>query len=73
MDYIMELKKAGVIRHIGMSSHTPSVAHLALDAGILDMLMFSINPAYDYARESDYAIGGIAERQNLYRRCEAEA
>ena len=72
LDYIMELKKAGVIRHIGMSSHTPSVAHLALDAGILDMLMFSINPAYDYAWESDYAIGGITERQNLYRRCEAE-
>ena len=36
------------------------------------MLMFSINPAYDYQKEGDYAIGGVNERQNLYRRCESE-
>ena len=34
--------------------------------------MFSINPAYDYQKEGDYAIGGVNERQNLYRRCESE-
>ncbi len=71
LDYILELKKQGVVRHIGMSSHTPSVANMALDTGLVDMLMFSINPAYDY-KHGDYAIGEVNERLGLYRRCEAE-
>lgn len=71
LDYILQLKQEGVVRHVGLSSHTPSVVQTALDAGILDMLMFSINPAYDY-RHGEYAIGSVDERQNLYRRCEAE-
>ena len=78
LDYILQLKKSGVVRHVGLSSHTPSIVHQALDAGILDMLMFSINPAYDYAGGSEpnyeaesYAVGSAAERMNLYRRCEA--
>ncbi len=72
LDYILQLKREGTVRHIGLSSHTPQVAHLALDTGLLDMLMFSINPAYDYHREGDYAIGSVDERQGLYRRCEKE-
>ena len=72
LDHILALKQQRVVRHIGLSSHTPAVAQLALDAGILDMLMFSINPAYDYSREGEFAIGGVEERQKLYRRCEAE-
>ena len=71
LDYILSLKKAGVIRHIGLSSHTPAVAQKVLDTGVLDMLMFSINPAYDY-RQGEYAIGEVDERMTLYRRCEAE-
>ena len=77
--YIEELKKAGVVRHIGLSSHTPRLVNEVLDTGILDMLMFSINPAYDYAGGDEpnyaadsYAVGSVAERINLYRRCEAE-
>ena len=42
-----------------------------LDMKILDMLMFSINPAYDY-NHGEYAIGGSDERSALYRRCQAE-
>lgn len=72
LEYIRELKAQGVVRHIGMSSHTPAVAQAALDEGILDMLMFSINPAYDYHREGEFAIGEVEERMALYRRCEAE-
>lgn len=72
LDYILQLKQQGVVRHIGLSSHTPHIAQQALDAGILDMLMFSINPAYDYQRGDAYAIGGADERVQLYRRCEAE-
>ncbi len=70
--YILRLKEEGTVRRIGLSSHTPHVAQLALDTGVLDMLMFSINPAYDYRREGEFAIGGVEERQALYRRCEAE-
>ncbi len=69
--YMEELKRQGVIRHIGLSSHTPAVVRKVLDMHILDMLMFSINPAYDY-RHGEYAIGSGEERSALYRRCEAE-
>lgn len=69
----MQLKEKGVVRHIGLSSHTPSVVHTALDTRILDMLMFSINPAYDYRQGGAFAVGGADERQSLYRSCEAES
>lgn len=72
LDYILQLKKEGVVRHIGLSSHTPKIANAVLDTGLLDMLMFSINPAYDYQKKGEFAIGGLDERQSLYRRCETE-
>lgn len=71
LDYMKQLKEAGVIRHIGLSSHTPGIVNRMLDTGLIDMVMFSINPAYDY-RHGDYAIGTVDERTALYRRCEAE-
>lgn len=49
-DYVRELKGKGIIRHIGFSSHTPSVANRLIDTGLIDMMMFSINPAYDLER-----------------------
>lgn len=61
-----DLKRQGVIRHLGLSSHMPSVVEKVLDMKILDMLMFSINPAYDY-RHGEYAIGSGDERHALYR------
>lgn len=69
--YIQNLKEQGIVRHIGLSSHTPELVNLVLDMGIIDMLMFSINPGYDW-QHGDYAIGGTDERMNLYRRCERE-
>lgn len=42
-----QLKAEGRIRHIGMSSHNPVVARKAVETGLIDVLMFSINPAYD--------------------------
>ena len=71
IDYLQELKRQGVVRHIGMSSHTPAVAAQVLDDGLLDMLMFSINPAYDY-QKGEYGLGGLDQRMSLYRRCQAE-
>ena len=38
---------------------------------ILDVVMFSINPAYDL-KFGDYAIGEFDERMDLYRRLEKE-
>lgn len=45
--YAQDLKKAGVIRAIGMSSHNPIVALQAILEAKLEVLMFSINPCYD--------------------------
>ena len=72
LDFVKQLKEKGVVRHIGFSSHTPSVAHKVLDTGIIDMMMFSINPAYDLEQGDEYGIGTNAERTELFRRCEKE-
>ena len=82
--YALELKRQGVIRHIGMSSHNPHIALRAVESGVVDVLMFSINPAYDMERaETDiYDLmefkgmekGGLVvdeARQRLYSACEA--
>ncbi len=71
-DHIKELKAQGVVRHIGFSSHTPSVANRILNMGGTDMMMFSINPAYDFEKGDEYGIGTASERFELFRRCEAE-
>lgn len=71
LEYLLDMKRQGVVRHIGLSTHTPELANLVLDAGIVEQLMFSINPGYDY-HQGDYANGSSDERMNLYRRCEAE-
>lgn len=71
-NYLKEMKESGAVRHIGFSSHTPSVAHKVLDTGMIDMMMFSINPAYDLEKGDEYGIGSVEERAALLRRCEAE-
>jgi hypothetical protein len=68
LDYIKELKAKGIVRHIGFSSHTPSVANRILDTGLIDMMMFSINPAYDFEKGDEYGIGSVKERFELFRR-----
>ena len=68
---ILKLKDEGVVRHVGLSSHTPSVIQRIMDEAEIDMLMFSVNPAYDYSH-GEYAFGGVDERNAVYRRCEKE-
>ena len=70
--YVEELHRQGIVRHIGFSSHTPAVAEKLLDRGGIDMMMFSINPAYDLECGDAYGIGSTSERASLFRRCEAE-
>lgn len=69
--YLQSLKADGIVRHIGLSTHTPSVAKRILDTGLVDMLMFSINAGYDY-NHGEFANGSASERMALYRRCEAD-
>ncbi len=69
--YVLDMKAQGVVKHIGLSTHSPALAGRMLDMGILDMLMFSLNPMYDYG-QGQFANGSSEERYNLYRRCEKE-
>lgn len=47
MEYVLQLKKSGVIGYIGLSSHNPQVARRAIETGYIEVLMFSVNPCYD--------------------------
>ena len=77
--YVTQLKKQGKIRHIGMSSHNPEVALLAAKSGWIDVIMFSLNPAFDRLSTSvpgynpqdfDYKLDGINPvRVELYDYC----
>ena len=64
IETILRLKQEGIVRHVGLSSHTPELAGNVLDMGILDMMMFSINSAYDY-QKGDYGIGTVDDRMEL--------
>lgn len=78
--YVLELKKQGKIRHIGMSTHNPAVAQAVAESGICEMILFSLNPAYDMLPadveiwDGDFskASGGInPDRAKLYQTCES--
>lgn len=84
--YARELKRQGQVRHIGLSTHNPLVARAAVESGAVEMVLFSLNPAFDMlpasedlddlfgeASYADSSLGGIApERDALYRLCERE-
>ncbi|MCL2717925.1 MAG: aldo/keto reductase [Lachnospiraceae bacterium] len=52
--YAEQLKKNGDIHHIGFSSHNPQTAIKAIETGLPEMMMFSINPAFDMLPYEDY-------------------
>ena len=80
--YIFDLKNKGVVRHISMSTHNPDVAQLAALTDYIEMILFSINPAFDmlppsedvnimFADHYDDRLKGIdPSRASLYRLCE---
>ena len=83
MTYAQELKAAGKIGCIGLSSHNPEVAQAAVDSGLIDVLMFSVNPCYDLQpanedveqlwAESAYEkqlVNMDPQRQALYESCQ---
>ena len=81
IDYVRSLKRDGTIRHIGLSTHNPKVAKKAVLTGEIEMILFSVNPAFDLLEgnenmnmmEADSykdSFDGIApERVELYNLC----
>lgn len=68
LDYLLKMKKQGVVHRIGLSSHTPKLAKEIIETGLVDQLMFSINPGYDM-QYGEYANGNLSERMSLYQLC----
>ena len=71
LDFLLDMKKQGVVRHLGLSSHTPEFVNKVLDMNLIDMLMFSVNPGYDY-KHGRYAYGEADQRMPMYHRCVKE-
>jgi predicted aldo/keto reductase-like oxidoreductase len=82
-DYALRLKEKGDILHIGFSSHNPVSAIKAINTGLPEIMMFSINPAFDIIPTEDsiftHLEGGFnverfsgiePKRAELYRLCE---
>jgi len=83
LEYARELKQAGKILHIGLSSHNPQVALQAVESGAIEVLMFSVNPCYDLMPASedveqlwnednykDNLTNLDPDRQRLYETCQ---
>ena len=82
LDYVMELKARGKIRHIGISTHNPVIAKKAVETGFIEMMLFSVNPAFDlmpptdnidnyFGDYEDESMAGIDPvRVEMYKLCE---
>lgn len=64
--YCTALKENGIIRSLGMSSHNPIVARKAVETGLIDVLMFSVNAAYDMQPPSEN-VDDLFEPENYKR------
>jgi len=53
-EYVQQLKQQGDIGHIGFSSHNPKTAIRVIETGLPEMMMFSINPAFDMLPPDEY-------------------
>ncbi len=83
MAYAQKLKVQGIIKTVGMSSHNATVSLKAVETGLIDVLMFSLNPAFDLLPETadldslfkkdsyeQKLLGMNPVREALYRTCE---
>lgn len=83
IEYVRKLKEDGTIAHIGLSTHNPDIGMLAAQNPEIELLMFSINPAYDmfgamedieeYRKEDafDNDLASInPQRAEIYELCE---
>lgn len=85
IEFAKALKAQGKIRLLGMSTHNPAVALQAVRTGFIEVIMLSVNPAYDMLPsnedvnilfEEETFSGPLAnidpEREELYRYCETK-
>lgn len=81
IDYVREMHARGIVRHIGLSTHNPRIGKMAAETDFIEMILFSINPAFDMKPASEDlnamfgeyepGLSGIdPERAALYRLCE---
>ena len=81
--YVTKLKEQGDIGHIGFSSHHPETAMKAIETGVPELMMFSVNPAFDMLPSAEYVFdhfekdfgqglfkGIDPRRAALYKLCE---
>jgi uncharacterized protein len=85
-EYAKELKTKGIIKSIGLSTHSAEIALKAIESGYIEVLMFSTNPAYDMqpgseiiedlGEQKNYADNSLygmdKERKRLYETCTAK-
>lgn len=82
-DYVQRLKKQGYIGHIGFSSHNPETAMRVINTGLPEVLLFSINLAFDLYPSDTYVLDELGhgldpssfrgidpKRAALYKLCE---
>ena len=84
IEYVHELHEKGIIKHIGLSTHNPVIGKLAVETGFIEMILFSINPAFDMrpaTEELESMFGGYdqdqlsgidPERARFYQMCEEQ-
>ena len=83
ISYVQKLKQEGTIRAIGASSHNPEMAARLVETGVIELLMFSVNLAYDMLPSDTYILEVMGEkldntqfnginpsRAHLYELCE---
>lgn len=83
IDYVRGLKEKGDIGHIGFSAHNPVTAARVVNTGLVDVMLFSINMAFDLYPAEKHVLDSLEEginpglfhgidpkRAELYRLCE---
>ncbi len=82
IEYVHELYDKGAIRHIGLSTHNPLIGKLAVETGFIEMILFSVNPAFDMrpatedldsmfdGYDKDRLSGIDPDRARFYQMCE---
>jgi predicted aldo/keto reductase-like oxidoreductase len=83
VEYARDLKRQGVLRAVGAGSHNPASATRLVESGEIDLLMFSINPAFDLMAGATDIVAMLtvdfsglitshdSDRARLYRLCES--
>ncbi len=83
IEYVQQLKQQGDIGHIGFSAHNPATATRVIETGVPEMMLFSINLAFDLYPVETYTLDQLGgkmdasafrgldpQRAALYKLCE---